>query len=228
MSTDVKNKKTSIDQSATSPVVPGGEFFSQYGKKIAIVLGVIVVAIVGFLGYKNLIAEPKHEEAAEALWKAQEYFKIDSFSVALNGDGRYPGFLQVISSYGSTPSGNLAKFYAGSSYLQLGEFEPAIKYLKEFSTDEPALKLRAAGNLGDAYAELGQFDQAIDAYKKAATAFPDDDVNSSEYLFRAALLTGDAGNTADAAQLLKTIKEKYPNTQRAYEVDKYLGKYGGE
>lgn len=227
MATDVQNTTTSIDKSPVSPLVPGGSFFSQYGKKIAIGLGIVVGAIVLFLGYNHFVKGPQHEQAADALWKSQEYFKVDSFALALNGDGKKPGLLKVIDEYGSTPSGNLAQFYAGVSYLQLGQFENAVKHLKAFSTSEPELKLRAAGLLGDAYSELGQVNEAIASYKEAAKANTDDDINTSEYLFRAALLSGDAGNVQDAVSLLKTIKEKYPNSQRAFEVDKYLGKYGG-
>ncbi|WP_126971152.1 tetratricopeptide repeat protein [Gynurincola endophyticus] len=227
MATDVQNTTTSIDKSPVSPLVPGGSFFSQYGKKIAIGLGIVVGAIVVVLGYNHFVKGPQHEQAADALWKSQEYFKVDSFALALNGDGKKPGLLKVIDEYGSTPSGNLAQFYAGVSYLQLGQFENAVKHLKAFSTSEPELKLRAAGLLGDAYSELGQTNEAIASYKEAAKANTEDDINSSEYLFRAALLSGDAGNAQDAVSLLKTIKEKYPNSQRAFEVDKYLGKYGG-
>jgi tetratricopeptide (TPR) repeat protein len=227
MATDVQNTTTSIDKSPVSPLVPGGSFFSQYGKKIAIGLGIVVGAIVVVLGYNHFVKGPQHEQAADALWKSQEYFKVDSFALALNGDGKKPGLLKVIEEYGSTPSGNLAQFYAGVSYLQLGQFENAVKHLKAFSTSEPELKLRAAGLLGDAYSELGQTNEAIASYKEAAKANTEDDINSSEYLFRAALLSGDAGNAQDAVSLLKTIKEKYPNSQRAFEVDKYLGKYGG-
>lgn len=227
MATDAQNKNTSIDQSPVSTVVPGGDFFSQYGKKIAIGLGVVVVGIVAVLGYNNLVKEPKNEAAADLLWHSQEYFKIDSFALALNGDGAKPGLLKVIQEHGSTPSGNLAHFYAGASYLHLGQYENAIQHLKSFNTDEPQFKMRALGLLGDAYGELGQVNEAIAAYKKAGQVSEDDDINAPEYLFRAAVLTGDAGNTSEAVSLLNTIKEKFPNSQRAFEVDKYLGKYGG-
>lgn len=40
------------------------------------------------------------------------------FELALVGDENGAGFLDVIEKYGSTPSGNLAKHYAGICYLR--------------------------------------------------------------------------------------------------------------
>ena len=51
-----------------------------------------------------------------------------------------------------------------------------------------------------------------------------DDFNSPEYLFRAGYLSETMNKTADAVELYKKIKEKYPNSQRAYDIDKYLAR----
>jgi len=207
------------------------EFWSKNSKLIGIVLGVIVLLVGGYFAYNSFYKRPQELKAAEAMFKAEEYFRMDSVKLALNGDGINQGFLKVISKYGGTQSGNRANFYAGACYLQLGDFNNAVKYLKEFSTSEVVAKMRANGLLGDAYSELGKKDEAISYYKKAGTDFPEDEINSPEYLFRAALLLSDAGKTQDAIALLKEIKNKYPRSiapaaQGGQDVDKYLGKLG--
>ena len=53
--------------------------------------------------------------------------------LALLGDANGAGFLDVVDKYGSTPSGNLAKHYAGICYLRTGDLENAAKYLAKFS-----------------------------------------------------------------------------------------------
>jgi TolA-binding protein len=108
----------------------------------------------------------------------------------------------------------------------MGDFNNAIKYLKDFSTSQVEVELRATGLLGDAYSELGKKQDAIDYYKKAGTLFDKDDVNSPEYLFRAAMLSQELNKNKEAIELLHMIKDKYPNSQRAFEVDKHLGKLG--
>ena len=51
---------------------------------------------------------------------------------ALNGDGINWGFVKVIKEYSGTEAGNLAHFYAGDCYLRTGDFNNAVKHLKEF------------------------------------------------------------------------------------------------
>jgi TolA-binding protein len=213
-------------------VVAGAQqFWSKNSKLIGIALGVIVLLVGGFFAYNSFYKGPQELKAAEAIFKAEEYFRTDSVKLALNGDGINQGFLKVISKYGSTKTGNRAKFYAGACYLQLGDFNNAVKYLKDFSSNEVVANMRANGLLGDAYSELGKKEEAISYYKKAGTAMPEDDVNSPEYLFRAALLLQDAGKTPDAIALMNDIKNKYPRSvmpqaQGGQDIDKYLGKLG--
>jgi tetratricopeptide (TPR) repeat protein len=201
-------------------------FWSKYSKPVMIGLAAVIVLVGGYFAYNNFVKAPQEVKANDAIWKAQDYYKIDSFQLALNGDASTPGFLKVISRYGGTKAGNLAKFYAGSCYLQLGDFNNAVKYLKDFSTDSKEVQLRATGLLGDAYAELGKKQEAIDQYKKAGTMIENDDFNSPEYLFRAGYLSETLNKTSDAIGFYKQIKEKYPNSQRAYDIDKYLARLG--
>ncbi len=69
---------------------------------------------------------PKEEEAQKAMWKAEQYFRQDSLQLALNGDKFNRGFIYVINNYGSTKTGNLAKYYAGLCYLRTSNFNKAV------------------------------------------------------------------------------------------------------
>lgn len=233
MATETKPTGTApVEKTSEERVVAGAQqFWSKNSKLILIALAVIVLGVGGFFAYNHFVKGPEELKASEAIWKAEEYFRNDSVKLALNGDGINQGFLKVISKYGGTKTGNRAKFYAGACYLQLGDFNNAIKYLKDFSADEVVAAMRANGLLGDAYAELGKKEEAISYYKKAGAAFPEDEINSPEYLFRAALLLADAGKTQDAVTLAHQIKDKYPRsvmpeTQGGQDIDKYLGKWG--
>ena len=80
--------------------------------------------------------------------------------------------------------------------------------------------------IGDASAELNKNDDALDYYKKAANVDDKDEFTSSEFLFRAALFAESTGKTKDAIELFKKIKEEYPSSDKASEVDRYLAKLG--
>jgi len=188
-------------------------------------LGAIVAVLVlggGWFAYQQYVVKPKEEKAAEAMFKAEQYFAMDSSRLVLNGDGQYKGVLNVISNFGGTKAANLAHYYAGISYLKLGEFDNAVKHLKDFSTDAKQVQLLATGCLGDAYAELNKKEEAIDAYKKAAATFEEDETNASEYLFRAALLLETTGKTQEALELYKSLKTKFPKTDKGFQADKYI------
>jgi tetratricopeptide (TPR) repeat protein len=229
MATEVKQteqqpvvKKTSEER----VVEKTQQFWSKNSKFVVYAVAAIVVLVGGWFAYDKYFRQPNELKANESIWRAEQYFRIDSFRLALNGDGANPGFLRVISRYGGTKAGNNAKFYAGVSYLHLGDFNNAVKQLKDFSTTEPLVNVKAHGALGDAYSELGKNTEAIAEYRKAGTSFPDDEINSPEFLYRAAALSEKTGKTKDAIELYKMIKDKYPLSQRGFEVDKYLAKLG--
>lgn len=228
MATDVKQvPEQPVEKSTEERVVDTArDFWGKNNKMITYVLAGLVLVVGGYFAYTKFLRAPQEVKAAESIWKAEDYFRNDSFQLALNGDGVNGGFLKAIKNHSGTKAGNLAKFYAGACYMQLGDFNNAIKYLKDFSTNQVEVEIRATGLLGDAHAELGKKQDAIEYYKKAGTLFDKDDLNSPEYLFRAAMLNQELGKNKDAIELLHIIKDKYPNSQRAFEVDKYLGKLG--
>ncbi len=81
--------------------------------------------------------------------------------------------------------------------------------------------------MGDGYAEQAKNSEAFDYYKKAAGYFEEDNINSPEYLFLAAYFADKVlKNSEEAISLFKKLKEKYPNTEKGFEADKYLAQLG--
>lgn len=199
-----------------------GVNWQKIQKPLISIFVIVVVVVGGWFLYQNWVVKPKEEKAQSAIAIAQQYFAVDSFQTALNGDGMNKGFLNIIKTYSGSKTANLAEYYAGVSYLQIGDFNNAVKYLGNFSTESKPVQMQALGALGDAYSELKQNDKAIDTYKKASSTFEDDAVNASEYLFRAALLSEVAGKNKEALELYKSLKEKFPNSPRGSQADKYI------
>ncbi len=215
---DVITQNTSDD----NVILKAKGFWAKNQKPVSILLGIIIVLVGGWYVYNNYIVAPKEQEAEKIMYKAEEYFRQDSLKLALNGDQFNRGFVYIINNYGSTKAGNLAKYYAGVCYLRTSDFNKAVNYLNDFSTDAKQIQMMAYGALGDAYSELNKNDDAINYYKKAANEFTDDATMSSEYLFRAALKLETLGKNSEALDLYKELKEKYPTTERGNSADKYI------
>lgn len=207
-------------------VIKAKSFWEHNSKKILIITGALLLLVGGIIAYRNFLSEPNERKAAEAMFRAQDYFNRDSVRLALNGDNINPGFLKVISRFGGTNAANLAHFYAGSCYIKLGDFNNAIKQLKDFSTDSKQISARAMCLLGDAYSELGKKEEAAGQYSKAGKLFEKDDFNSPEYLFRAGYLYESMGRNKDAIEMYRLIKDKYAKSQRGFDIDKYLARLG--
>lgn len=205
------------------------DFWGRYGKIISLALGAVIVLVGGFLAYKKFIKEPNEKKAADAIFRAQQFYAQDSVDKALKGDGLTPGFEKVISQYGSTEAGELAKFYAGSIYLKKGDFAKAANYLKDFKTEAPQIQARAYKLLGDALSEQAKSKDAIDAYKKAAATFEEDEAGAAEALFFAAYLADKVlKDKTQAVELYKEIRTKYSNSRSIWAADaeKYLATHG--
>ena len=115
-------EKKNVGHDNDEIIAKAQDFWTRYQKQITIVLAVIVLGAGGWYGYRSFVQKPKAEKAIDAMFRAEEYYRMDSLHKALNGDGINAGFLKVIKEYGGTDAGNLARFYAGDCYLRTGDF----------------------------------------------------------------------------------------------------------
>ena len=198
-------------------------WFEKNSKQITIVIGIVVVVVLGFFGYYRFIHLPKVEKAQNEMFMAQKYFEKNEYQKALDGDEKYAGLLEIVDKYGSTKPGKLAAYYAGISYLNLGEFEQALTYLKKYNIDDVLLRTFAEGAMGDAYLELDRLPEAIAQYKKAANMNVND-VTTPTFLFKLGLCYEMDNKFQDALGVYEKIRISYPNSTEAREIEKYIAR----
>lgn len=206
------------------------EWVARNQKYILGVIGVVAIAILGFLGYQTYIQAPKEAKAMDEMFQAQSYWeqamsatqKDSLFNLALKGGNGQYGFEEIISKYGGTDAGNMAKYYAGIAYLQTGKYSEAISNLDGFKTDDMILGPQAKGGIGDAFAALGEYNDALSYYKQAAS-FSDNDYTAPKFLLKAGISAIQLGNYAEAATLLTDLKENYPDAPELQQAEVFLG-----
>ncbi|MDR2466807.1 MAG: tetratricopeptide repeat protein [Prevotellaceae bacterium] len=198
------------------------EFFKAYKKPLAYTVGGIALVVALYFGYSEFIYAPKVAEAEEQMYLSQNHFERDSFNLALNGNGTLePGFKHIVEDFGSTPSGNLANFYAGVCCLKLGEYARAIDYFDDFKSNDEIFAARALSNIGACYAELGELDKAATYFEKAARKKVNP-IASPQYLMKATAVYMKQQRYDKALKIYEEIKYKYPQSNEARTIDKYI------
>ncbi len=219
-------KKTAQEdnlQELESALTRTEQFVEDNQKKITYIVGAVVVLVGAFLAFNRFYLQPKEKEALNQMFMAENYFEKDSFNLAINGDGNYLGFLDIIDDYGMTKSANRAKYYTGIAYLHMGQFEDAIEYLKKFKTDDLLLAPVKTGAIGDAMLELGKTEDALKQYQKAY-AETENELTTPVYKMKAARLLESMNKLDEALKLYEEIKKDYPQSAEGTTVDKYIAR----
>jgi len=200
------------------------ERFFEENQKIIIRVATIALAIAAiYLGFKRFYMIPRENEARSQMFVAEQYFEIDSFNLALYGDGNYSGFLEIIDDYKLSKSANLAQYYAGISFLRLGQYEDALDYLGRFKSDDKMVAPIAAGAMGDAYIELEELEKGLDLYLKAAN-MSENNFTTPIYLMKAAQVYEKLQEYNMAIELYRQIRRDFPDYSRDNNIDKYIAR----
>jgi predicted negative regulator of RcsB-dependent stress response len=227
---DKKNQEPEKDPEAAiaSAIGRTEDWILQNGKTLLTILGVLVIVVGGYFGYRYLYQAPRQEKAAAAMFRAQNAFDGNLFELALNGDANTAGFLSVIDQYGSTASGNLARHYAGQCYLRLGQYDEAIRYFDQYKTVRGSIPARLvnamnAGLTGDACVQKGDLARGASQYEKAVEAGADE-LTTPYYCRKAGQLYEQLGDYPRALAMYRRIKVHYPASLEAQDVDKYIAR----
>ncbi|HLP72793.1 MAG TPA: tetratricopeptide repeat protein [Bacteroidales bacterium] len=197
-------------------------FLEENYKSLLIVLGVLV-GLVGIFWLGKMYISNRNNEAQSQMYQAQKYLEMDSLKLALNGDGNYLGFLDIIDDYKFTKASNLARFSAGICYLHLGNYQDAIDYLDKYSKKDKIIGSLAIGATGDAYVELGDMDKGATKYVEAAD-YAGNSFNSPLFLMKAAEIYELQKKYQEALNLYERIQTSYPESTEGSTIEKYIAR----
>ncbi len=208
-------------QEVNEALTGAGKWIEDNANLISWVVCGIAVVVMGIIAINQYILKPKALEASNENAKAVVYFMAGDFDKALNGDeAECIGFEAIADQYSHYQQGELAALYAGICYFEKGDYENAAKYLKKFSADDLNIDPAASQLLGDAYVELGEYSKAASAFEVAAKS--GNDMIAPMSLKKAGIVYLHEGQNSKALKAFKAIKENYPSSAEAQDIDKYI------
>lgn len=201
-------------------------FIVQNKKSLTIIFGALLLAVGGYLFYQMVYVSGKEKEAQALLFHAEQYLNSDSLKLAINGDGNNPGLEEIADQYGVSPSGNLARFYLGMSYLKLKDYDHAIEALRSFDAKDQVTGALVYGALGDAYSEKKELDDAISFYEKAVSE------NSNNFttpimMMKLAIAYESKSDYSGAKEVYSRLKKEYPTSSEGVQADKFIARAEG-
>lgn len=199
------------------------QFIEDNQKVLTYILGGLIVVLLLIIGGNRYYLKPLNEEAASEMYYAERFFEMDSFNLALNGYGTYPGFLNIIDDYGISKSGKISKYYAGVCYHQLGDHQAAVNLLNKFKTNDLLVGAAKYSTLGDAYVEMEDLNKAISIYKQGIEKY-DNNFSSPILLKKLGLVYEELGQLDKALETYTLIGSTYPDSAEGKEIKKYIGR----
>ncbi|WP_345954887.1 tetratricopeptide repeat protein [Mucilaginibacter sp. PAMB04168] len=203
--------------------VPTGGFVRENQKSLLFIGAAIVALIAVYIAYQKLYLAPRETDAANQMYIAQDHWGKKEWDKALKGDAGYPGFEKIINDYSNTKAANLAYYYAGTAYLNKGEYRKAIDNLTNFRGDDNMVAAEAFGSIADAYVELKDYEKAETYFKKAADKAANKFL-SPIYLKKLGLVYEARNDNKSAAETYQKIKTDYPTSAEAQNIDGYIAR----
>lgn len=187
---------------------------------IGVGVGLLVLAIAAVLFYNW--RQAKAAEGQEFLGTILTEYERGNYQVALDGTDEAPGLLDLAEDYGSTPTGDQARFFAADAYLQLGQTQEALEMFEAYDGDG-ILGASALAGQASIREGLGEHAEAAALYERAAGAYAED-ATAPGYLLDAARAYDAAGDTQQAIATLETLLDDYSDAPEVIMAEMELGR----
>ena len=199
------------------------EFFNKYQNIIyGVIIGVLVIACA-IIAFNRFYIQKKNAEASAQIVRPISLFMLGdstSLNLALEGDDENDGFLTIAKGYKLTRTANTANYYAGLSYLKLGQKDEAMDYLKKFKKKENVLWYACQMTIGDLYDDQGDEASAIKYYEKASKS--KDPLFTPTALFKLGQMYERQGKWNEALKAYKEIENRFYAEYNKMSIAQYV------
>jgi tetratricopeptide (TPR) repeat protein len=189
----------------------------------------LIVGLLGYIGYTSYVTV-QDQKASVALGKAMKIYDaplreadaavdpdVKSFTSATErGKAAQAEFAKVANDFKLTPNGKYARYMAGVSATQAGDFAAAESLLKEAATYNKDVAALAKYALANLYERQGKQDDAVKMYRETADLNSRSVPRTTAQLDLAALYEGKQQND----QAIKVYEEIVKQEQEANQPAK--------
>jgi len=186
---------------------------------VATILAVVVAAI--WIYYNNRATGDLN--ATTDLGKVMRYYDQGQYQIAINGapQENIRGLEQIVSDYGSTPTGQIARLYLANCYFSLSQYDKALELYRDTDVSDKSLMSSVYAGIAACEVEKGNIAEGARMFEKAAGT-DSGEMNTAEYLYRAAGSYVQAGEKEKASELLERLKKDFPQSTYAREADRLV------
>jgi len=186
---------------------------------VATILAVVVAAI--WIYYNNRATGDLN--ATTDLGKVMRYYDQGQYQIAINGapQENIRGLEQIVSDYGSTPTGQIARLYLANCYFSLSQYDKALELYRDTDVSDKSLMASVYAGIAACEVEKGNIAEGARMFEKAAGT-DSGEMNTAEYLYRAAGGYVQAGEKEKASELLERLKKDFPQSTYAREADRLV------
>jgi tetratricopeptide (TPR) repeat protein len=194
-------------------------WFERNRPKVYAGLVLIAIGAVALFLWRSG-AEADNETASTWLARiTNDAYNSSNFRKAIDGDntqriGTEPlrGLKEIVNTYGSTRSGQMAKIYLANAYYYVGQSDSAMQIFDDISAGEPLVKASVDAGKATIFQEKGNKDEAAKLFMSAAGMDPVNPLNA-DYTLAAAKNFEELGKKDDAVKAYRRLLEDYPGTQ---------------
>jgi TolA-binding protein len=203
------------------------EWFSsqENRKKLFMGLGIVAVLVIAVFFYMSN-RKTKNEEAEVKLSTIISIYEQGNYLLAISGDPSQNiiGLNDIVNNYGSTESGQSARFYLANCQYNLKDYDNALKNFEDYSGKNDILKASCLSGIGAIYEAKGDLKKAAEFYEKSSKVNKDLVINQ-ENLFYALRCFANAGDKENAKRLLSTLKNEYPKSRYINDTKRFESEF---
>ena len=220
-----KLKKEDLEQDIL--IEYSSRFMHFYTNNKAAIIGAgfaLVLAVALTVAY-FIYSGNQEEEAKNLLGIAEQELLQGNYQEALEGNEEEftLGFVQIANNYGRTEAGNLAHYYSAIAEYELGNYEDALTYIREYDVPEGILGVAPISMHANILIGLERYAEAAEKFEEAASW--DENNSTTPYnLYKAAETYHEAGDSRQAMDLLDRIIDEYPNSQQIVQAERLKGR----